>query len=389
MCYGHDKAFDLVVHSKLLMKLLAASMPAIMVRIMLVMYLTQFVNVRWCDAFSEVFSLRNGCKQGAVLSAIAYCVYVNGLFEELVKNRSGCWVGSTFLGLLGYSDDNFLLAPSREALQSMLAICERYAEDHGLKFSTDPSPKKSKTRCLAFLQSKRDIKPVVLCGNELPWVKSCKHLGNTIVAAEDGNIRSQDVMNKRAAYIDKNNDILQEFHFAHPRTTSEVNKIHNTHFYGSVLWNLSAKEVVKLEKTWNVSIRRMFSLPRETHCYLIEEVSDQVHIKTLMAKRFLNFINSIRKSRKYALRSLLRVIEFDTLSVTGRNLRQIMLQTDVQDVKMLKPIDVKTKYRNVPENEKYRVGFIKEIVDVRNNQLVVEGFGDDELETILQHLCVS
>jgi hypothetical protein len=330
MCNGHDQA------SKLLMKLLASSMPAIVVRIMLVMYLTQFANVRWCGAFSEVFSLRNGCKQGAVLSAIAYCVYVNGLFEELVRNKSGCWVGRTFLGMLGYSDDNFLLAPSREALQSMLAICEKYAEDHGLKFSTDPNP---------FLQNNRVIKPVVLCGNELPWVKSCKHLGNTIVAAEDGNIRSQDVRNKRAAYIDKNNDILQEFHFAHPRTTAEVNKIHNTHLNGSVLWNLSAKEVVKLEKTWNVSIRRMFNLPRETHCYLIEELSDQEHVQTLLAKRFLNFINSIRKSKKHALRSLLRVIEYDTLSVTGRNLRQIMLQTDVQDVKILKPSDVKTKYR--------------------------------------------
>jgi hypothetical protein len=383
------KAFDLVVHSKLLMKLLAASMPAIVVRIMLVMYLTQFANVRWCDAFSGVFSLRNGCKQGAVLSAIAYCVYVNGLFEELVKNKSGCWVGRTFLGLLGYSDDNFLLAPSREALQSMLAICEKYAEDHGLKFSTDPDPKKSKTRCLAFLKTNRVIKPVVLCGNELPWVRSCKHLGNTIVAAEDGNIRIQDVMNKRAAYIDKNNDILQEFYFAHPRTTSAVNKIHNSHFYGSVLWNLSANEVVKLEKTWNVSIRRMFNLPRETHCYLIEEISDQDHIQTLLAKRFLNFINSIRKSKKHALRNLLRVIEYDTLSVTGRNLRTILLQTDVQDVRNLKPSDVKKKYRILPENEKFRVGFIKEIVDVRNNQLEVEGFDDDEIEAILQHLCVS
>jgi hypothetical protein len=41
------KAFDLVVHSKLLSKLLAASMPAIVVRLLLVMYLTQYANVRW------------------------------------------------------------------------------------------------------------------------------------------------------------------------------------------------------------------------------------------------------------------------------------------------------------------------------------------------------
>ena len=87
------------------------------------MYLTQYADVRWNGVLSEIFSLRNGCKQGAVLSAITYCVYVNGLFEELRRNRLGCWIGQTFLGLLGYSDDNFLLAPSREALKDMLSIC--------------------------------------------------------------------------------------------------------------------------------------------------------------------------------------------------------------------------------------------------------------------------
>ena len=147
------KAFDLVVHSKLLLKLLDAHMPPIVVRLLMVMFLTQFANVRWCGAVSEIFPLGNGCKQGAVLSAIAYCVYVNGLFEELSHNKSGCRVGRNFLGLLGYSDDNFLLAPSREALQSMLLICEWYALRHGLKFSTDSNPIKSKTKCLAFLQT--------------------------------------------------------------------------------------------------------------------------------------------------------------------------------------------------------------------------------------------
>ena len=77
-----SKAFDLVVHSKLLGKLLEASMPAIVVRLLLVMYLTQYANVRWDGMFSAIFSLKNGCKQEAVFSAIAYCVYVNGLRTE-------------------------------------------------------------------------------------------------------------------------------------------------------------------------------------------------------------------------------------------------------------------------------------------------------------------
>ena len=85
---------------------------------------------------------------------------------------------------------------SREALQSMLTTCKEYAEEHGLKFSTDPNTRKSKTRYLAFLQRDRVINPVVLCCNELPWVKPCKHHGTTIVSAMGGDVRSQDVRNK-------------------------------------------------------------------------------------------------------------------------------------------------------------------------------------------------
>ena len=183
--------------------------------------------------------------------------------------------------------------------------------------------------------------------------------------------------------------MVQEFRFAHPRSTAEVNRIQNSHFYGSVLWNLSSQEVGQLEKSWNVSMRIMFNLPRETHCYLIEEVSEQLHVKTILARRSLIFIQAVRGGKKKALRDLLKVVELDTQSVTGRNLRNILIQTDVHDVRKLEASDYKVKYRTVPSNEEYRVEFIKELIDVNNNQLEVPGFDDDELEDILQYLCVS
>ena len=144
-----------------------------------------------------------------------------------------------------------------------------------------------------------------------------------------------------------------------------------------------------MEKTWNISVRRMFNLPRETHCYLIEPISGQDHAKTIMARRFLSFIQTIRSSKKQALKDLLRIVEFDTRSVTGRNLRTILLDTSVQDIRSLKSEHVTAKYRDMPINEQYRVDFIKELVDVKNNELEVQGFTYDELEDILQHLCVS
>ena len=149
-CMDMTKAFDLVRHSLLFKKLLHAGLPVIFVRLLLVIYLNQFANVKWNSSYSNIFSLSNGVRQGGVLSAILYCLYVDGLFKELRNSGYGCWVNGNFHGIFGYSDDNMLLAPTVHALQEMLKICEKYANEHNLRFSTDPNPVKCKTKCIAF-----------------------------------------------------------------------------------------------------------------------------------------------------------------------------------------------------------------------------------------------
>ena len=45
----------------------------------------------------------------------------------------------------------------------------------------------------------------------------------------------QDMKQKRAQFITKNNDLLQEFSFAHPDSILKMNQIYNTHFTGKHL----------------------------------------------------------------------------------------------------------------------------------------------------------
>ena len=108
-----------------------------------------------------------------------------------------------------------------------------------------------------------------------------------------------------------------------------------------------------------------------------------------MARRFVNFVNTIRKSSKVALRSLLKVIEHDTRSVTGHNLRMIWLKSDAAHIHSLKPSDVSYDYKEFPAEEKFRVNLIKELIEVKQNKLEVPGFSLDEVDELLQHVCVS
>ena len=382
------KAFDLVKHSILFKKFLIAGLSVIFVRLLIFIYINQFANIRWNNSFSSIFSMTNGVRQGAILSGFAYCFYMNDLFSKLRKNKSGCWVRGTFLGILGYSDDSLLLAPSLDSLQEMIGICEEYAETHNLRFSTDKNPEKCKTKCLAFLIKDRPLPPMTLCGNTLPWVSSGKHLGMNLENKIHG--MKGDLKRKRADFISKNNDILQEFSFSHPRTKILINSIYNSHLYGSSLWNLFSREAVMMENTWNVSVRLMMDLPKETHRRLIEPLSETQHIKIIMLKRFLSFIQQIRNSSKIASKSLLESILLDARSTTGSNLRNILLKTDKSDVRQLVPNDAKDlRYHPTEESEKWKISIIQEIIETKQENLEISSFNGDELEEMLHFLCVS
>ena len=85
----------------------------------------------------------------------------------------------------------------------MLNVCPEYAHNHTLKFSTDPNPVKCKTKYITFLHRQRELDPMVLCGNNLPWVGQFKNLGNNIVNSSDN--AKQVVSIKRA--VTKNNEL--------------------------------------------------------------------------------------------------------------------------------------------------------------------------------------
>jgi len=178
------------------------------------------------------------------------------------ENKKMYWItNGSFVGLLGYADDLLLLAPSRDALQEMISNCQDYAQSINLSFSTHDNPVKCKTKCMAFVQKARDLKNITLYGKDLPWVNTAKHLGCKMT--DSAGALFKDLMEKRATYINKVNELTQEFYYAHPLTKVKINNIFNSSFYGSPLWNLFGKEAVRLEKSWNVS-QRMLGLP-ETH----------------------------------------------------------------------------------------------------------------------------
>ena len=103
----------------------------------------------------------------------------------------------------------------------------------------------------------------------------------------------------------------------------------------------------------------------------IDTVSNKVHLKNILMKRFLGFLTQIEKSaKKLRLRLLL---------LLGKH-----------KIDEVESYDIDTfEYAPVKPDDIWKIDMVKELIEVRENQASIENFSRDELEEILEHLCIS
>ena len=312
-----------------------------------------------------------------MLSPILFCFYMDNLFKLLRDSKNGCWIGDNYAGVFGL----LLICPSRSGLQNMLGSAERYANSHKISFSTNINPTKSKTKGIIFTnkETKADPEPVLLNGNPLPWVKSGKYHGKKLTGIQNGY--QQDVKEKRARYIERNCELNQEFPFAHPSVKCHLNRLYNSSFYGSSLWDLTGDMTKQVVNSWSVSVRHMWDLPLSTHRNLIEPLSG-THAETMLLSRYAMFIQSLRKTSRVAVQFLLQLVSKDMNTVTGRNIRHVLTKSNSQDIFSMnvKKFKENHEFAPLPPDQKWKPQFIKELTDLKIGcaQLLSEFGIDDE-----------
>ncbi len=99
------------------------------------MYINQKLRVRWESTHSPYFNVTNGVKQGCVISPILFCIYIDGILDELENSGVGRYMGGVFVGTTGYADDLKLLTPSVNALNILVDICKNYAAKCDVMFN--------------------------------------------------------------------------------------------------------------------------------------------------------------------------------------------------------------------------------------------------------------
>ena len=123
----------------------------------------------------------------------------------------------------------------------------------------------------------------------------------------------------------------------------------------------------------------MFDVPLQTHKDFIEPLSETKHLKKVLLKRFMGFLNQIEKSAKIVPKQLLSFIKRDANSTTGSNLRNFLMLTNKNDIDELTAMGIEDiKYNEIEENDKWKVAMIREITDIKFKQLELENFSIEE-----------
>lgn len=320
---------------------------------------------------------------------------MDSLLQKLRESGLGCQLGGAYLGALGYADDVILLSPSRESLQAMLKICQDFSEKHSMQFSTDPIPSKSKTKCLHFTTKKREVSPLILNGDKLPWVDKASHLGNTLTtnltSSPLGMDSSADLLQKRAIFFQKVHELKQAYGCYNPRLICEIIRIFGCSFYGSPLWSLGSEEHQKLNRSWNTVMKIVWDLPYATHNRFLESMSDIPHLKSMLHGRYIGFIDNMSSTKKTHLQMLFNLCKQNQSCNTGQNIEYLLTSCKVENLDSLimkKHLIKNGRIHPLKEDEEWLVEMIEEMC-LSKLGFIATDIEEKDINTMLDIICTE
>ena len=173
------KAFDKMNHHGLFINLMERMLPINLLCTLEYWFSISSTCVRWGDYYSNFIKLRCGVRQGGILSPYFFAIYIDGIVRIFQNNDIGCKIGLVSVNIFLYADDIVLLAPSVDALQKMVTLCEQYLG------SLDMALNAKKSMCMRFGPrfNSECCELTTLSGESLAWVGNCRYLGVYLVAA--------------------------------------------------------------------------------------------------------------------------------------------------------------------------------------------------------------
>ena len=372
-----SQAFDRVQYCKLFDIMLKRNVCSCTVRLLINMYTTQRLRVRWGNAVSDSFMCTNGVKQGGVLSPILFCIYMDELLIRLTKSGIGCHVGNTFFGALCYADDVTILTPSRNSMTEMLRLCEEFANEYNVKFNSSKS-------VLVTLNVNVDVSFKL---NNIPIIKAdnAVHLGHYV----GKNYNQKNISAGVSNLIGRTNIMLSRFGICSSLVKSALFKTYCTSYYGCALWSLASPDIERVYVTWRKIIRRLWNVPYRTHSNLLPVLFDDYSIGTQLLFRFSKFILKVYNSDN-AHTSMCAKLAYFSKTPAANNIRILAQKLNTHSVFSCASINNKDKIvnnDNICDDVKSIGNCVRELCCIRDGSHTCDMMNNSEVKFMIDVLC--
>jgi len=377
-----SKAFDKVHFVTLFRLLIKKNICPLTIRFLLKSYINQTMQVKWNNSYSHTFSVKNGVKQGGVLSPILFAVYIEDLFSHLAASGFGCYIGRKFVGAFSYADDIVLLCPSKYAMQKLLSICSKFSNSHKITFNPD----KTKLMYSSFENDSITVDHIRITfeGKTLNMSKTEKHLGNLI----GFNANRLNILNCIYDLNRRVNSLVYHFHNSHPKVIYFLFKTYCMSLYGSVLWDYANRHSNLIYTAWRKAIRKIFNLPYRTHSRLLSDICNDSPIDVQLHNRVVKFIHGASSNGNETLNLLVRLVLYGNTSPVGNSINVICHKYNISRINWPSSLNQYT----VNADPSWISQSIKEFMSLRYEQKSLnsnQAISLDEINAILDYLCTD
>jgi hypothetical protein len=197
------------------------------------------------------------------------------------------------------------------------------------------------------------------------------------------------------------NDVLSTFGKLDCITKVDLLYKYCNSLYGSVLWNLSNPDILRICSAWRTALIRCWRLPFNTHNKLVMALSSKVSLLDELRMRLIKFhfscLNSTNDIVKFVCSN--STSESRALSPHGRNLLHTSSHYGFT-FRTFKRLDEMSSIMHTVQVRSNRVadvdsnlGLLCELISLRDNLSVFKpshaAFSKAEIETLIDYLCTE
>ena len=146
-----SKAFERIDHSILIRKLLRDKVLSYIVNILSSIFMKSKVCVHFNGSFSNSWQIKQGVRQGGILSAYLFTYYIDDILKRVFSEDIGCRIGVNKFNVLAFADDIVLISPSAGGLRFLMNIFKDSVGVHRLYLNVN------KTKIMVFRNKKKKV----------------------------------------------------------------------------------------------------------------------------------------------------------------------------------------------------------------------------------------